>query len=67
MGIPEMATDRTRVVVYVEDDLKRAAETLAAADDRPLSSWIRKLIKDAVDAAGLDLSELAIEGDRGDH
>jgi metal-responsive CopG/Arc/MetJ family transcriptional regulator len=44
-----LATDKTRISVYLEPDLKRKAEVLAKKQKRSLSNFIEILVQGAVD------------------
>lgn len=46
-----MPSDRPRVVVYVDEEIKADLERLAASQDRPVSNFVLQLIKQAI-AAG---------------
>jgi len=47
-----MATDKPKVSVYLELDLKGKAEGKARKDGRSLSNWIRELIRREVEDQG---------------
>ena len=44
-----MATDKPKVSVYLEPELKDKAENAAKKDGRSLSNWIRELIRREVE------------------
>lgn len=43
-----MPTNKPRVVVYLEDDVKSDLEKLAEVNDRPVSNFVLRLIKGAI-------------------
>lgn len=44
-----VATDKPKVSVYLETDLKEKAEKAAKRDGRSLSNWIRELIRRGIE------------------
>lgn len=53
-GLGSMPTEKPRVVVYVDEEIKSAIEKLAALDDRPVSNYVLQLIKQDIAAAKSD-------------
>ena len=49
-----MPTEKPRIVVYVDEDIKAAVEQLAGEDDRPVSNYVLQLIKQDIAAARAD-------------
>lgn len=49
-----MATEKPKVSVYLEPDLKEKAEKAAQKDGRSLSNWIRSLIQREVEGGQND-------------
>lgn len=49
-----MPTEKPRVVVYVDEEVKAVLEKLAALDDRPVSNYVLQLIKQDIMAAKSD-------------
>ena len=45
-----VATDKPKVSVYLETELKDKAESAAKKDGRSLSNWIRELIRREVES-----------------
>lgn len=43
-----MATDKPRVVVYMDEEIKAALEILASTEDRSVSNYVLQLVKRAV-------------------
>ncbi|MGB3494791.1 MAG: hypothetical protein WBA57_18830 [Elainellaceae cyanobacterium] len=41
-------TDKPRVTVYLEEDIKTDLEKLAQVHDRPVSNYVLRLIKQAI-------------------
>lgn len=50
----EMPTEKPRIVVYVDEEIKAAVEKLASKDDRPVSNYVLQLIKQDIEAAKTD-------------
>ncbi|MGI0488869.1 ribbon-helix-helix protein, CopG family [Pantanalinema rosaneae CENA516] len=48
MIFEEMPTDKARVATYIDDDLKQKLEKLAALEDRSVSNFLERLIKEVV-------------------
>lgn len=46
--VQEVPTDRARVAAYIDWELKEKLEALAALEDRSVSNFIERLIKEAV-------------------
>lgn len=44
-------TDKARVATYIEEELKQKLEQLAALEDRSVSNFLERLIKQAVEQA----------------
>lgn len=51
MFLIEVPTDKARVATYIDDDLKQKLERLAALEDRSVSNFLERLIKQVVEQA----------------
>lgn len=51
MMIFEVPTDKSRVATYIEEELKQKLEKLAALEDRSVSNFLERLIKQVVEQA----------------
>ncbi|WP_199295700.1 ribbon-helix-helix protein, CopG family [Trichocoleus sp. FACHB-591] len=51
MMIFDVPTDKSRVATYIEEELKQKLEKLAALEDRSVSNFLERLIKQVVDQA----------------
>jgi uncharacterized protein (DUF1778 family) len=49
-----VATDKARLMIYLEPDYKRLLEQLAEVHSRSMSNFVEVLIKEAVDKAVRD-------------
>lgn len=49
-----MPSDKPRVTVYLDEELKDDLENLARAKDRPVSNFVLVLIKEAITKAKAD-------------
>ena len=49
-----MPTEKLRVVVYVDEEIKAAIEKLADMDDRPVSNYVLQIIKKEIADARSD-------------
>lgn len=49
-----MPSDKPRVTIYLDDELKDDLEKLARAKDRPVSNFVLVLIKEAIAKAKAD-------------
>jgi predicted transcriptional regulator len=47
----DVPTDKARVATYIEEELKQKLERLAALEDRSVSNFLERLIKQAVEKA----------------
>lgn len=47
----DVPTDKARVATYIEEDLKKKLEQLAALEDRSVSNFLERLIKQVVEQA----------------
>lgn len=47
----DVPTDKARVATYIEEELKQKLERLAALEDRSVSNFLERLIKQAVEQA----------------
>ena len=47
----DVPTDKARVATYIDEELKQKLERLAALEDRSVSNFLERLIKQAVDQA----------------
>lgn len=46
-----MPTDKARVATYIEETLKQKLERLAASEDRSVSNFLERLIKQVIEQA----------------
>ncbi len=44
----EMPTDKARVATYIDEELKKKLEKLAELEDRSVSNFLERVIKDVV-------------------
>jgi predicted transcriptional regulator len=51
MMIFDVPTDKSRVATYIEEELKQKLEKLAALEDRSVSNFLERLIKQVVEQA----------------
>lgn len=51
MNLFEVPTDKARVATYIEEELKAKLEKLAALEDRSVSNFLERLIKQVVEQA----------------
>jgi predicted transcriptional regulator len=51
MTIFSVPTDKSRVATYIEEELKQKLEKLAALEDRSVSNFLERLIKQIVEQA----------------
>ncbi len=51
MTIFSVPTDKSRVATYIEEELKQKLEKLAALEDRSVSNFLERLIKQVVEHA----------------
>ena len=49
-----MPSEKPRVTVYLDEDVKEDLEKLAAVHDRPVSNFVLRLIKEAIAKAKED-------------
>jgi len=47
----DVPTDKSRVATYIEEELKQKLEKLAALEDRSVSNFLERLIKQVVEQA----------------
>lgn len=47
----DVPTDKARVATYIDEELKQKLEQLAALEDRSVSNFLERLIKQAVEQA----------------
>ncbi|MEP0889915.1 ribbon-helix-helix protein, CopG family [Leptolyngbya sp. FACHB-16] len=47
----DVPTDKARVATYIEEELKQKLEKLAALEDRSVSNFLERLIKQVVEQA----------------
>ena len=51
MTVFSVPTDKSRVATYIEEELKQKLEKLAALEDRSVSNFLERLIKQIVEQA----------------
>ncbi|WP_199337053.1 ribbon-helix-helix protein, CopG family [Oscillatoria sp. FACHB-1407] len=51
MCLIEVPTDKARVATYIEEELKQKLERLAALEDRSVSNFLERLIRQVVEQA----------------
>ncbi len=49
-----MPSEKPRVTIYLDEDIKADLEKLAEANDRPVSNFVLVLIKEAITKAKAD-------------
>jgi predicted transcriptional regulator len=47
----DVPTDKARVATYIEEELKQKLERLAALEDRSVSNFLERLIKQTIEQA----------------
>jgi predicted transcriptional regulator len=47
----DVPTDKARVATYIDDELKQKLEKLAETEDRSVSNFLERLIKQVVEQA----------------
>lgn len=51
MYLIDVPTDKSRVATYLDEELKQKLERLAALEDRSVSNFLERLIKQVVEQA----------------
>lgn len=51
MDTVQVPTDKAKVATYIDQELKEKLERLAASEDRSVSNFLERLIKQAVEQA----------------
>lgn len=51
MCLLDVPTDKARVATYVDEELKQKLERLAALEDRSVSNFLERLIKQVIEQA----------------